>query len=134
MGICDKFDLDKLMSSFLHLLLLYYNHNEIISFVGLLKNILVYSCIFANKIALYTNVVCPNTLNMLYNTLGVNNEPEAQEGYYKAYYFVRTSKICIQSLFKEVKSIPHVGDLGGISTWITRRTGEYAQGGSFNFR
>jgi hypothetical protein len=44
--------------------LLYYNHNEIISFVGLLKNILVYSCIFANKIALYTNVVCPNTLNM----------------------------------------------------------------------
>ena len=57
------------MSSFLHLLLLYYNHNEIISFVGLLKNILVYSCIFANKIALYTNVVCPNTLNMLYNTL-----------------------------------------------------------------
>ena len=53
------------------------------------------------------------------------NEPEAQEGYYIAYYFVRTSKICMQSLFKEVKSIPHIGDLGGISTWITRRTGHY---------
>ena len=27
---------------------------------------------------------------------GPYNEPEAQEGYYKAYYFALTSKICIK--------------------------------------
>ena len=55
------------LAGFLHLLLVYYSDNKKNSFVGLLKNILVYTCIFCKQYCLI--MVCPNTLSMLYNTL-----------------------------------------------------------------